>query len=110
MSKNERKDGFHGSTGLARRGVVGAASQKRRELNHGRTGKVDPLWGLKAGVLATVNWLMFHGSLGANHGTFKSRYFPILGHRNSVRYRTRTPALAPYDLENPKDYRLLSKI
>ena len=61
MSRNRRKDDFHGSTGLARRNVVGSASQIYRESNHGETEKGGPLWGLKAAVLV---W--------PNHGVFES--------------------------------------
>ena len=46
---------FHGSIGLARRGVVGAASQNRHDSNHEETGKGDPLWGLNSSVLVWPN-------------------------------------------------------
>ena len=62
---------------LVRRNAVGAASQNRRELIHGETGKGDPFWGLEAVVCwfgqITVVSKQYHGSLGPNHGTFKSR-------------------------------------
>ena len=64
---------------MARRGVVGAASQIHREIITVKTGKGDPFGGLKARWLATVNWLMYHGGSGPNHGTFKSRRSPGLG-------------------------------
>ena len=107
MSRNRRKDDFHGSTGLARRNVVGAASQIYRESNHGETEKGGPLWGLKAALLVWPN----HGGFGShftgvrdritalpNHGTF-----PSSGPPNRVRYWTGTPTLALHGLENPKD-------
>ena len=94
VSRDRRTDDFHGSTGLARRGTVGAASQIHREFTTEKSGKRTPFGGLNPRLYVTVNWLMFHGSLGAIRGTFKSRYFLGWGAQNSVRYRTGTPTLA----------------
>ena len=62
---------------MARRSAVGAASQNRRELIHGETGKGDPFWGLEAVVCwfgqITVVSKPYHGSLERIHGTFNSR-------------------------------------
>ena len=52
--------------------VVGAASQIPHEFTTEKSGKCDPCGGLKSGVLATVNWLVFHGSLLVA-GTFSER-------------------------------------
>ena len=46
---------------LARRGVAGAASQKRHDSNHEETGKGDPLWGLKTAF-----------GVWPNHGGFEA--------------------------------------
>ena len=46
---------------MARRGVVGAASQNRHDSNHEETGKGDPLWGLNSAVGVRPN----HGGSGA---------------------------------------------
>ena len=46
---------------MARRSVVGAASQNRRESNHGETRNGDPFWGLKAPL-----------SIWPNHGGFEA--------------------------------------
>ena len=43
--RNRRKQDFHGGSEHARRSAVGAATQFHHELNHGETGKCDPLWG-----------------------------------------------------------------
>ena len=89
---------------MARRSVVGAAPQIRRESNHGETGKGDPFWGLNARWLATVNWLQYDGSLEPNHGSFKSWYFPCSGAPKQRPLLDRhTHTRGPYGLENPKD-------
>ncbi len=49
--------------------AVGAASQIPREFTTEKSGKRDPFRDLNPGMLATVNWLVFHGSLGSDHGT-----------------------------------------
>ena len=112
--RNRRKDGFHGSTGLAGRRVSGAASQIRRESNHGKTGKRRPALGLETAVagLAKSRWFrsnitgVWNGiTVVSIHGSFK-----VGGGQNSVCYWTGT--LTPshgQGLENSKDYRLLSK-
>ena len=64
---------------IARRSVVGAASQIPREFTPEKSGKRIPFRGLKARWPAAVNWPVYHGSLGPIRGTFKSRYFPGLG-------------------------------
>ena len=79
--RNRRKQDFHGGSEYARRSAVGAATQFHHELNHGETGKGDPLWGLNTAlpvwpihggfgghfmvvlVRFTVFWI--HGGLGA---------------------------------------------
>ena len=39
---------------VARRSAVGATTKILHELNHGETGKGDPLWGLKPALLETA--------------------------------------------------------
>ena len=107
MSRNRRKDDFHGSTGLARRNVVGAASQIYRESNHGETEKGGPLWGLKAVMLVWPNHGVFE-ALSRGFGN-ESWYFQITAF-SEFRGRKQRPLLdrhthtrRSYDLENPKD-------
>ena len=58
-----RKDGFHGSTGLAGRRVSGAASQNYRESNHGKTGKGRPVLGTAPGHVGAAKSRWFRSNI-----------------------------------------------
>ena len=82
---------------MARRGVVGAASQNRHDSNHEETGKGDPFWGWETGLarLAKSRWFRHNIMLVWNrfmvlsiHGSFK-----VGAPRTSARYWTGTPTL-----------------
>ena len=98
---------------MARRGVVGAASQNRHDSNHEETGKGDPFWGWETGRVHMAKSRWFRSNIMvvldrfmvlSNHGSF-----PVWGPRNSACYRTGTLTLAhtrtraAVSLENPKD-------
>ena len=77
---------FHGGAGLARRSLVATAPWIPRELDHGETGKGDPLWGLNP---PRTVWA-FQGGLGAISRGFGAGPGPHFGARNMVRYWTGT--------------------
>ena len=113
MSRNKRKDGFHGITCLAWRIAVGAASQIHRDSNHGKAGKTRTVWRLehKRAGLAESWWFpnIITGIPNqfmavSNHGSF-----PIGGPETTSANGQAHPHSQGHDLENPKDYRLLSK-
>ena len=105
--RNKRKRGFRGGTGLPWRSAGGATTPCHHELNHGETGNCDPLWGLKPVMPVRP----FHGGFGDPFMVIWAQFMVIWIHgdllgggaRNSARYWTDTPTLAPHDLENPKD-------
>ena len=83
---------------MARRGVVGAASQIYRESNHGKTGKGRPVLGTETADdrLAKSRWFRSNIMVVwnrlvvlSNHGTL-----PIWAPRSSARYWIGTPTLA----------------
>ena len=92
---------------LARRSVVGAASQIHRESNHGETRKGGPLWGLKARL--TV-WQNHCGSeaVSREFGT-ESWWFRIMvlsrfgGPKTASATGQAHPHSWLHSLENPKD-------
>ena len=104
--QNKRKSGFHGSTCLAWRSAVRAASQMYRDLNHEETRTREPLRGLKPGMPV---WAL-HGGFGSHftviwiqlmvfssHGNFSSWEA-----RNSVPPWTGTPPHATLRFREPK--------
>ena len=79
--RDKMKNRFHGSTCLAWRSAVGAASQMYRDLNHEETRKSELLGGLNAALLVwtlhsgsgshfTVIWIQLMVFL--SHGSFPS--------------------------------------
>ena len=55
VSRNRRKDGFHGSTCLAWPSTVRAAPKNYHESNHGKTRKSNLLGGLNPALLVWPN-------------------------------------------------------
>ena len=91
MSRNRRKDGFHGRTGLAWRSAVGAASQIHRESNHGEIGKGARFSGLNPRLLARgfrsyimVVWNQI--MVFPNHGSWDPKQRPLLDRHTHTRH------------------------
>ena len=104
--RNKRKQGFHGGSEYARRSAVGAATQFHHELNHGETGKTDPLWGRGTVVLERP----IHGGFGGQFMEVWVRFmevwihggFSVWGARNSAPPWTGTHTLAAAGFREPK--------
>ena len=92
---------------MARRSAVGAATQNLHELNHGETGKSDPLWSLNP------RWpvVVIHGGFGGRFMEVWVRFMEVWIHgcvsvwgaRNSAPPLDRHTHTQGWDLENPKD-------
>ena len=91
---------------MARRTAVGAASPNRRESIHGETGKGDPFWGWEPGYvhLAKSRWFRSNIVVVWNRFMVLSIHgsFWVWAPRNSARYWTSTPTLAPLRFRKPK--------